>query len=106
MAYSVRITRRAKSDLRKTGDWLHERSPAGAQSWLAVARATIACLEDSPRRHSLAPENEYSPREIRNALFKTRRGHIYRAIFFIEGDTVFVTHIRSPRQRLLEGDEV
>lgn len=106
MTYSVTITRRAKSDLIQIGDWLHERSPTGAQSWLAVAQATIAGLEDSPRRHSLAPENEYSPREIRNAFFKTRRGHIYRAIFFIEDDTVFVTHIRSPRQRPLANDEV
>ena len=106
MPFTVKITRRANSDLREILDWLHERSPAGAQSWLAVARATIAGLEDSPRRHSLAPENEYSPREIRNAFFKTRRGHIYRAVFYVEDETVFVTHIRSPRQRPLEIDEV
>lgn len=106
MAYSVTIARRAKSDLQKIGDWLHERSPAGARSWLAVARATIAGLEESPRRHSLAPENEFSSHEIRNALFKTRRGHIYRAVFYIEDETVLVTHIRSPRQRPLESDEV
>ncbi len=106
MPFTVRITRQAKSDLRDIGDWLHERSPAGARSWLAVARVTIASLEDSPRRHSLAPENEHSPLEIRNAFFKTRRGQIYRAVFYIEDDTVFVTHIRSPRQRPMEPDEV
>ena len=106
MAYSVRITRRAGSDLQKIGDWLHERSPAGARSWLAVARTTIAGLEDSPRKHSLAPENDHSSREIRNAFFKTRRGRIYRAVFYTEGETVFVTHIRSPRQRPLDSDDV
>lgn len=36
MAYSVRTTRLAKSGLHNIGDWLHERSPAGSQSWLAV----------------------------------------------------------------------
>lgn len=105
MPFTVKITRRANSDLREIGDWLHERSSSGAQSWVAVARATIARLENSPRRHSLAPENKYSSREMRNAFFKTRRGQIYRAVFYIEEETVFVTHIRGPRQKpLAEGD--
>ena len=105
MTFDVVVTARAESDLERIGDWLHERSPDGAMCWLAAASAAITGLASSPRRHSPAPENEFSDREVRNVLFKTRRGRIYRAVFYIEDATVVVTHIRGPRQRPLKKGE-
>ena len=99
MEFDVLVTARAEADLQALGDWLHERSPDGARRWTNAASAALTGLRENPRRHSFAPENDHSDREIRNALFKTRRGRVYRAIFYIGGNTVVVTHIRGPHQR-------
>jgi hypothetical protein len=61
-------------------------------------------LVDNPYSCSLAPEDEYVPRELRNIFFKTRRGRLFRAIFYVEGEVVTVTHIRGPSQQLLPPD--
>lgn len=106
MMFTVVVTARAERDLTETGDWLYKQSPGGARRWIDVARTTIESLDTRPRRHSLAPENEFSNREIRNAFFKTRRGQIYRAVFYVENNRVVVTHIRGPRQRPLRSDEL
>lgn len=105
MMYSVEVSARAESDLQQIADWLAERSPDGALRWIAAARKTIEGLSSDPEQHSLAPENDYLEVEVRNAFFKTRRGRTYRAVFVIKNKTVFVTHIRGPRQRPLSSRE-
>jgi len=53
-----------------------------------------------------APENTYSDREVRNVLFRTRRGRVYRAVFIVEEDEVFVTHVRGPKQDVLSASDI
>lgn len=52
------------------------------------------------------PENEDHDAVIRQAVFKTRRGLPYRAIFVVKGDAVNVNHIRGSDQDRLETDEL
>jgi hypothetical protein len=46
----------------------------------------------------LAPESQDVEFEVRQALFKTRRGCVYRALFFIERSTVYILRVRGPGQ--------
>lgn len=55
----------------------------------------------------LAIENDaVSDFELRQILFKTRRGRVYRAVYFIEVETVFVVRVRGPRQAPIEPDDI
>jgi len=58
----------------------------------------IASLATFPERCPLAPENEAFPFETRHLLYG-RRPHIYRVIFKVESDTVYILHIWHGRRQ-------
>lgn len=108
MSFRVRVLRRARQDADAIVDWIGNvrQSPQGAQSWLQAYERAAAKLRDAPHRHGFAPENEHVPIELRQFLFKTRRGRRYRGIFTIDGNEVLILRIRGPGQPLLQPDEI
>lgn len=98
MTYRVRELRRAQADIREIAHWLAARSPQGARAWLDAYDDLLARLERNADSFSLADENEDFEFDVRQALFKTRHGRIYRALYLIEGDEVFVLRVRGPGQ--------
>jgi len=54
----------------------------------------------------LAVESDYVDFEVREVLFKTRRGLVYRALYTIRGDEVFVLHVRGPGQDFLSAEQL
>jgi plasmid stabilization system protein ParE len=101
MAHTVRITARALREIDEALAWLGERSPRAAGRWYAHLVEAIRSLEDNPERHALAPESEWYPGELRQLLHGRRKG-IYRILFEVRGDTVFILRIRHSAQALLE----
>lgn len=108
MTYHVRPLRRARKDADSIVDWIarERKSPEGAAAWLAAYEKAVASLAHWPESYGLAPEDEYDDRELRQFLFKTRRGRTYRAIFTIQGDEIVILRVRGPGQGLLEPDEI
>jgi hypothetical protein len=49
----------------------------------------------------LAPESPNYETEVRQILFKTRRGRTYRALSTVVGAGVFIVHVRAPGQNLI-----
>ena len=98
MSYNVELTRRAVSDVDGILGWLGERSPQGAAAWHDVWRDVLDRLGDQPTIYGAAPEDADHDADIRHVVFKTRRGRRYRALFTIQGRTVFVLHVRGPGQ--------
>lgn len=106
MTYGVRVLTRAQHDIAACYAYLSERSPQGAASWfnrLAEARDRLAL--DAPGR-ALAAESEHVDYEIREVLFKTRRGKPYRILFTIRGDEVLVLRVRGPGQDFIAEGEL
>ena len=58
-----------------------------------------------PRGHGLAPENGLVTTEIRQLLFGKRQ-NIYRALFTIHDDAVYVLHIRHAARDFAHPDEL
>jgi hypothetical protein len=58
------------------------------------------------RHDPLAVESEHVDAEIREVLFKTRRGLVYRLLFTIRQSHVFVLHVRGPGQDWIGSDEL
>jgi plasmid stabilization system protein ParE len=98
MPYVVRILSRAKFDAQQIYDWIKDRSPEGAVRWWTAFRDACHSLKQNPERQSLAIEAEQTGRDLRQLLFKTRRGRYYRLVYVIAGEEVHVLRVRGPGQ--------
>ncbi len=105
MAYSVHITARALREIDEALAWLSKRSVAAARRWHDKLLATVRSLESNPARCGLAPESEWYPGELRQ-LLHGRKGGVYRILFEIRGNIVYVLRVRHSAQALLEPHEL
>lgn len=94
MTFRVEVTAAADQDGDAILDWLlsHQAGDAGIR-WFLDLQNAIASLAEFPKRCPLAPESAIFPFEVRH-LFYGHSPHVYRILFTIEGDVVFVLHIR------------
>jgi plasmid stabilization system protein ParE len=106
MKFKVRELRKAKADKRHIFEWLYERSPQGAAAWLAAYDETIEWLKSNADTYAGCYENADLDMDVKEILFKTRRGRVYRALFVIEGDEVFVLRVRGPGQAPIQPNDL
>jgi hypothetical protein len=106
MNYSVRELPKAKQDKLSICRWLYERSPQGALAWLDAYDALIERIQHDISSFGEAPERKECEFDVRQGLFKTRRGRVYRALFFVQGNEVFILRIRGPGQAPVMPDEL
>jgi len=102
MKFTVRELPLAGRDKRQIVEWLFAHSPQGAATWLRAYDAMIGRLEATADALSLAPESGQFELEVRQVLFKTKRGRIYRAVFHLDGATVYVLRVLGPGQAPLK----
>lgn len=102
MSFRVLLEPRAHQHLKQIVRWLSDRSPTGAEHWLDAFDDAVEQLERNADGCSLAPENSLVERELRQTLFKTRRGRMYRIVFTIVGADARVLAIRGPGQAPLK----
>ena len=106
MNFRVKLTAEAVRNQNEIADWIAQHSIAGAIRWLDSLSHILAQISSGPLSFAIAAEDEFSHNELRNALFGTRKGRVFRAIFYVEDDTVIVTHLRGPDQKNLSNDEL
>lgn len=104
--YRVVVTSRAERDADGIYAWLARRSPDGATKWYAAFRKMLRSLEKDPVRHARAPEAASLGLDIQQALFKTRYGHTYRALYEVVGEVVHVIGVRGAGEELVTLDDV
>ena len=105
MNYRVEVTSTAKADVAEAYLWISGHSAVRAARWFNRLMEAAASLEAHPERCPLAPESEAAGREIRQLLYG-KRNSIYRILFEVRGDTVYVLHIRHGARRTLEPHEL
>jgi plasmid stabilization system protein ParE len=106
MTFIVRELPKAKHDKSSIFHWLHERSPEGAAAWLDAYDSVIERLNQHAASFGLAPESQDCEFDVRQALFKTRRGRVYRALFFIDCRDTYILRVRGPGQAPVSPDEI
>ena len=80
---------------------MEQRSPENAEKWFDGLIDAIESLHKSPKRCSLALENEVFLEEIRQLLYGKGR-NTYRILFTVSEQVVDVLHIRHSARQLLE----
>ena len=105
MSYRVEVSEPAERDADRIYLWLRKRSSQGAGRWWTALLAALEKLKQNPVNFSLAPEADDVDEPLRQVLFKTRKGHLYRAIFIVRDDIVHVLRIRGEGQDLVEPTE-
>ncbi len=98
MTLPVRVTDRAEHDADSIFAWLAERSTGGALRWYEAFLDTLRALPAKATACGLAPESEWCKMDVRQAIFKTRQGRAYRALFVIEGKIIHVVGVRGAGQ--------
>ena len=101
MVFLVKTSAAAEQDANTILEWLLSQHAGGTGvRWFLAMRAAMASLARFPRRCPLAPESTQFPFEVRQLLYG-RKPHIYRILFTIEGETVYILHIRHGRREPL-----
>ncbi|MBM83039.1 MAG: hypothetical protein CMJ78_20965 [Planctomycetaceae bacterium] len=98
MSFRVRLLHRAHADFVHIVDYIHEQSHQGATAWVNAFEAATDALSENADSCSEADENAQLEIEVKQSLFKTRHGRIYRLIFTIVGDEVRILRIRGAGQ--------
>ena len=80
MKYRIRMLRRAHADFASTVAYLYERSPQGAAVWVNAFEKAKNRLAEYADSCSEADENYRFDIDVKQLLFKTRRGRVYRLI--------------------------
>ena len=106
MSVKLRVLPSADRDLQSIFDFISEQSPEGAERWWEAFLGAAARATSNPDRYAFAPETSLVDQELRQFLFKTRRGKIYRAIFTIAGDELLILRVRGPAQGPLAHDDL
>jgi plasmid stabilization system protein ParE len=101
--YEVIVTPEAQAGIRESFDYIRERSPLNAASWLEALYREIDTLENFPGRCAFARESAYIEEDLRQLLFKS-----HRIVFTIlkNEKRIYVLHVRHAKRRAIgEGAE-
>jgi plasmid stabilization system protein ParE len=105
MGHSVRITARALREIDEALAFLSARSRAAADQWHQQLLDAVCSLQNNPERCGPAPESEWYPGELRQLIHGKKRG-VYRILFEVRGDTVYILRVRHSAQALLDPGEM
>jgi plasmid stabilization system protein ParE len=105
MTFSVRTLPRADADIGHITSYIYERSPQGAAAWINALDLARARLADNAEGCGEADENEHFDIKVQQALFKTRRGRVYRMLFTIIDEEVRILRVRGPGQAPVQSDD-
>ncbi|NEP40582.1 MAG: type II toxin-antitoxin system RelE/ParE family toxin [Okeania sp. SIO2H7] len=102
MEYRVEITDVALAEAEEAYMWMIDQlSPETAEKWFDGLMESVESLNKSPKRCSLAPENDVFSEEIRQLLYGKGRG-TYRILFTVSESTVYILHVRHASRQSLE----
>ncbi len=104
--FRVSILPRAELDVDAIYFWLQSRSPKGSQAWFLAFEQALGRLATDADTCGSAPEAQRLNRDLKQCLFKTRRGRTYRAVFIIDDIEAIILRVRGPGQPILKVDEI
>lgn len=100
MQYTVIITPSAKADIFEINAWLLENYPNYADEWLWGISQSVASLSKLPERCAVTLEGDAFDSTVRQLLYG-KKPNVYRILFMVEENRVFILRVRHTRQQRL-----
>lgn len=100
MQFQIIITPSAKADIFETNTWLLENHLDTANSWLWEISKAVSSLSKFPTRCQISQESEAFDVEVRQLIFG-KKPHIYRILFSIQNEIIYILRVRSTKQKNL-----
>ncbi len=100
MTFRVRLQPAAVQDLDEAYLYAAQQAPEAALRWLNRFEAALQTLHSNPERCPSAPESRKSGRDLKEFLFG-KRENVFRVIYTISNDTVWILRIRRAQRRTL-----
>ncbi|MDJ1184705.1 type II toxin-antitoxin system RelE/ParE family toxin [Roseofilum casamattae] len=97
MEFQVQISKSAEIEIERAYEWLKERNPSYSDRWFRELMDKLATLQAQPRRCALAIENDAFSEDVRQLLYG-KPPQVYRILFVIRNDIVYVIHVRHSKQ--------
>ena len=104
--YRLKVANGAEKSADAIFDWLAERSPEGAANWYRAYLQAIDSLKVNPERRAPALEANSFSLVVRQILFKTQHGRLYRILFVVKDETVYIVGVRGRGQDSAEPDDL
>jgi plasmid stabilization system protein ParE len=92
--YRIRPTKSAVDDAEEIMEWLLRENADAAYRWYQGLFTAFDSLRSNPKRCSRAPEAEVFEAEVRHFFYG-----MYRIIFEITSDSVYIIHVRHAARR-------
>lgn len=106
VAFQVLFLRRAQRDIEEGVAFRASHSAARATQWRnALVTNATGALEDDPHRYPAADEAADLELDLRELLFGRGR-NVYRVLFTIDGESVYVHRVRHAAQDRLDADDI
>lgn len=107
MNFNVIVLPQALDDISRNASWWAENhSLEQARKWATAIRGQLETLRTMPERFAIAPENAKCSAEVREQPLGIGPRKMYRAVFTIRDESVFVLAVRAGEQASIETDEV
>ena len=106
MKLSVRTLPKAEADIRSITRYIYERSRRGAVAWVNALDQARLQLADNAMACGQCDENEHFDIDVRQMLFNTRRGRIYRILFTVVENEVRILRVRGSGQAPIQPDDL
>lgn len=103
MQFLVIITPSAKADIFEINAWLLENYSDIAEKWLFGLSQTITSLSKFPERCPISSESEAFD-VIVHQLIYGKKPNVYRILFSIQDEKVYILRVRSTKQKSLLDD--
>jgi plasmid stabilization system protein ParE len=99
--FEVITVPRAERDIEEAFRWIAEHAPLNAVGWVHGVRRAIQSLDFMPTRCVVSPESPVAGSEVRQLVFGN-----YRILFTVQGDTVYILHVRHAAREPMLPHEV
>jgi len=105
MTYRVILAPDAEADLSAAYRYIRRRAPRAARDWIRSARQSVRSLAHHPERCPLAPESALFDEPIRELFLGAGNRGVYRILFVVIDQSVYVLHVRHGSRLPLEPGE-
>ena len=107
MKFRIIVLPQAQEYLLRNAEWWAKHQSADkAAEWLDVVQEQLETIVNFPESHPISEESAELPYPIRDRRVGLGSRAAFRAVFTIQGDTVFVLTVRRCTQDRLQPDDI